>query len=105
MGWDGAGETFRPFPWREHERERHNKPKSAKGQKKINTQLLKTETKKRQRLKALGIDYSFPGYAASAQKHKSHVADEGDSEEGESEEKEDETEDKSKPGVKKGGKK
>ena len=23
--WEGANEKFRPFPWREHERERHNK--------------------------------------------------------------------------------
>mmetsp|Transcript_101262 Transcript_101262/g.290529 ORF Transcript_101262/g.290529 Transcript_101262/m.290529 type:complete len:130 (+) Transcript_101262:421-810(+) len=63
--WEGAGEKFRPFPWREHERERHNKPKDAATQKKVNAQLLRGESKKRQRLKALGIDYSFPGYSSS----------------------------------------
>ena len=75
----------------------------------MNAQLLRGETKKRQRLKALGIDYSFPGYAASAGEQESEESEEeGDSEEEEEEsegDSEEESEDEPAPVVKKGAKK
>ena len=63
--WKGANKEFRKFDLRAHHAERVNRPKTAAAQAKANRRLLKKETKKREKLKALGIDYDFPGYAAA----------------------------------------
>lgn len=52
--------------WQDKEREVVNKKeRSMDGIKKITKRLLSREKKKREQLKALGIDYDFPGYQAS----------------------------------------
>eukprot|EP00978_Attheya_sp_CCMP212_P015174 scaffold39086_cov31-Attheya_sp.AAC.1 len=52
---------------RTENREQVNKPKTEQGIKRITARLLKREVQKREQLKKLGIDYDFPGYAASSQ--------------------------------------
>jgi nucleolar protein 15 len=54
--------------WRKKERDIVNKERSIEGIKKITKKLLSREKKKREQLKALGIDYDFPGYAASLER-------------------------------------
>ncbi len=60
--------------WQDKERAIVNKERSMDGIKKITQRLLSREKKKREQLKALGIDYDFPGYEASMQ---TVVADKG----------------------------
>jgi len=52
------------------ERKKVNAVKSVDQMKKITKRLLNREKKKREQLKALGIDYDFPGYAASVTQNK-----------------------------------
>jgi nucleolar protein 15 len=61
----GANKKFKVMPWRLIARQRHNEPKTGKQQQKIVSRLLKKEAKKREKLKAAGIDYDFSGYAGS----------------------------------------
>jgi len=62
--FDGANKKFRVMPNKKIARERHNAPKTQWAQKRTEKKLLGKEAKKRQKLKDLGIDYEFPGYAA-----------------------------------------
>ena len=52
--WKGANKEFRKFDLRAHHAERVNRPKTAAAQAKANRRLLKKETRKREKLKALG---------------------------------------------------
>merc|ERR1712178_679242 len=47
-------------------RKNFNKPKTAQQATKRESQLLKGEKRKRSKLEALGIEYEFEGYVASA---------------------------------------
>jgi nucleolar protein 15 len=58
-----AHRKFHKVPWAKLERERHNQPRGAKQQDKRVKNLLKKEAKKRKKLAALGIEYTFKGYA------------------------------------------
>lgn len=44
----------------------YQKAKTPEGQSKVNSRLLKQESKKRKTIEALGIEFDFPGYQASA---------------------------------------
>lgn len=63
----GANKKFVKVPWKKIERLRHNKEKEPQQAEKIAERLVAKETKKRERLSALGIDYDFPGYSALRQ--------------------------------------
>lgn len=52
----------------DNQRKKVNATKSVDQMKKITKRLLNREKKKREQLKALGIDYEFPGYTASIRK-------------------------------------
>lgn len=67
--------------WQNKEREAVNKDRSMEGIKKITQKLLSRERKKREQLKALGIDYDFPGYKASAARVNGAVTEEKPKEE------------------------
>mmetsp|Transcript_16881 Transcript_16881/g.20618 ORF Transcript_16881/g.20618 Transcript_16881/m.20618 type:complete len:327 (+) Transcript_16881:133-1113(+) len=54
--------------WQDKNRKVVNQERSIQGIKKITKRLLGREKKKRQQLEKLGIDYDFPGYAASAER-------------------------------------
>lgn len=60
----GADRKFKKISWRKMEREKHSKAKTATGAKQCLTRLLKSESKRRQRLSDLGIEYDFPGFEA-----------------------------------------
>lgn len=51
--------------WYDKEREKVNKDRSMEGIQKITKRLLSRERKKRKQLERMGIEYDFPGYAAS----------------------------------------
>lgn len=63
----GANKKFVKVPWKKIERLRHNKDKEPEQAEKVADRLVKQETKKRQRIASLGIEYDFPGYAAQRQ--------------------------------------
>ncbi|CAK4613158.1 unnamed protein product [Aphanomyces euteiches] len=69
----GANRTFRPFPYRKIAVREHNAPKTFEQQEAANKRLLVKEEAKRNKLKALGIEYEFPGYAESVSSKSSHV--------------------------------
>ncbi|KAH9116851.1 hypothetical protein AeMF1_009254 [Aphanomyces euteiches] len=69
----GANRTFRPFPYRKIAVREHNAPKTFEQQEAANKRLLVKEEAKRNKLKALGIEYEFPGYAESVPSKSSHV--------------------------------
>ncbi|CAK4552460.1 unnamed protein product [Aphanomyces euteiches] len=69
----GANRTFRPFPYRKIAVREHNAPKTFEQQEAANKRLLAKEEAKRNKLKALGIEYEFPGYAESVPSKSSHV--------------------------------
>ncbi|ETW05038.1 hypothetical protein H310_04083 [Aphanomyces invadans] len=69
----GANRTFRPIPYRKLAIREHNAGKTYEQQEAINARLLAKETIKRNKLKALGIEYEFEGYAGSAPAKSSHV--------------------------------
>jgi len=66
----GATSSDRIEYWRAKEREVMNRERSMEGIKKITKRLLSREKKKRERLKALGIEYDFPGYTESVERVK-----------------------------------
>ncbi|KAG9410596.1 MKI67 FHA domain-interacting nucleolar phosphoprotein [Aphanomyces cochlioides] len=68
----GANRTFRPFPYRKIAVREHNAPKTFEQQEAANKRLLAKEEAKRNKLKALGIEYEFPGYAESVPSKSSH---------------------------------
>jgi len=70
--WKGANRKFRYIPRGKNEIMRQNKERNIEEHKKHMSNLLKKESRKRRKLKALGIDYSFPGYAAKADKSAQH---------------------------------
>ncbi|XP_068744059.1 MKI67 FHA domain-interacting nucleolar phosphoprotein-like [Montipora capricornis] len=78
--WKGANEKFRYVSRGKNEIKRQNREKNEKEYgKQINNVLLK-ERKKRKKMKDLGIDYDFPGYASEVKakrpKHKRFDDDE-----------------------------
>lgn len=58
--------------WQEKNEQAQNRKKSAKVLQQITKRLVSREDKKREMLTSLGIDYDFPGYAASAKTIKSN---------------------------------
>jgi len=61
--WIGANRKFRPIPKGRVERLKHNAPKTDEQKAQITTRLVKREQMKRDRLRELGIEYDFDGYA------------------------------------------
>jgi nucleolar protein 15 len=59
----GANKKFRPIPWRLIARQRHNATKTMEQEETKVKRLVKREKRKRKKLKELGIDYEFEGYA------------------------------------------
>lgn len=65
--WVGANRKFRKIPWAKINRERHNRPKSEAQLEKSTKRLLKRESKLREKLSTIGMDYDFAGYSALKQ--------------------------------------
>ncbi|KAI2498114.1 hypothetical protein MHU86_16366 [Fragilaria crotonensis] len=61
----GSDRVFKKIDWAGLHRAKVNRPKPAKKMKEITQRLISRDRKRRERLKAMGIDYDFPGYAAS----------------------------------------
>ncbi|RLN93507.1 hypothetical protein BBJ28_00012347 [Nothophytophthora sp. Chile5] len=70
----GANKTFKPLPRQAIARNKHNAEKSYEQTVANNKRLVTKEKQKRNALKALGIDYEFPGYAAQVPAKKQHIA-------------------------------
>lgn len=62
--WKGADRKFVVRPWRQLEKKRRSKTKTAEEEAAHMGKLLAREAAKRKKFAALGIDYEFPGYAA-----------------------------------------
>lgn len=62
--FQGANRKFKAIPWVKLARARHNAKKTPEERKVINEKLIAKDEQRRDKLKALGIDYDFPGYAA-----------------------------------------
>ncbi len=60
----GANRKFKTIPWNKIQRIKQNKAKTPEETEKITARLLAKEEEKRNKLKELGINYEFPGYAA-----------------------------------------
>ena len=93
----GANRKFRVKPVGKIERERHNRVRDEAGHAKMVGRLVAREKKQRDKLRALGIEYDFQGYAEAAPREDMEVEEEesegGEEEsEGEEEESEDEEE-------------
>lgn len=72
--WKGSDRKFRHIPRRKIEIKRQNKEKTDKEYEKQVSNILKKEQKKRKKMKDLGIDYEFPGYASEVKaKHPKHT--------------------------------
>lgn len=65
--FEGHDRVFTKVDWTARHREQVNKSKSAEAMSRITRRLLAREKKKRETLKAMGIDYDFPGYQASTE--------------------------------------
>jgi len=61
----GANRKFKKIPYRKIAKEQHNKPKEPEQAERTIKRLVKNENKKREKLKELGIEYDFAGYAAN----------------------------------------
>jgi nucleolar protein 15 len=59
-----ADRKFRPMPWRQLARRRHNQPRDDRHLKARAHALLVHERHKRRHLASLGVQYSFPGYVS-----------------------------------------
>jgi len=59
----GANKKFRPVPWQMIARKHHNRERTEEECSKAITRLGRKEQRKREKLKALGIEYDFKGYA------------------------------------------
>ena len=68
LAYSQAGHTssYRLKILHDKQRKQTNAPKSVEQLNKITKRLLSREKKKREQLKALGIDYDFPGYTTSS---------------------------------------
>lgn len=62
--WKGSERKFYSIPRQQEEITKHNKEKSKKEHEKQVENILKKEKRKRKKIKDLGIDYDFPGYAS-----------------------------------------
>lgn len=60
--WVGANKKFQQVPWRSIARKQHNDRRTAQQQQQRQAKLVRKETKKRQKLAELGIEYDFDGY-------------------------------------------
>jgi nucleolar protein 15 len=69
----GANRTFKVVPYQKLAREQHNGPKTAEQVRKQQERLVEQENKKRQKLKEMGVDYTFQGYAAQLPATAQHV--------------------------------
>lgn len=58
-----SSRRMRTVPWAKLDAAKRNAPKSEAQITKIHKKLTERDSKKRKQLEALGIDYSFPGYA------------------------------------------
>ena len=58
----GADEEFKAFPWRKMAKAESNMKRTPKQHSNRIKRLGKAETKKRNKLEALGIDYDFKGH-------------------------------------------
>ena len=65
--FDGHDRAFTKVDWQAKHREQVNKEKSADVMNVITKRLLAREEKKKAALKAMGIEYDYPGYKASAE--------------------------------------
>uniref|UniRef100_K3X1Z3 RRM domain-containing protein n=1 Tax=Globisporangium ultimum (strain ATCC 200006 / CBS 805.95 / DAOM BR144) TaxID=431595 RepID=K3X1Z3_GLOUD len=70
----GAGKLYKPVPWTSIARNKHNAEKTYEQTLAQNKRLVLKEKAKRKALKALGIEYDFPGYAAQVPAKKTHIA-------------------------------
>jgi nucleolar protein 15 len=61
----GSDRVFKKIDWAGLHRAKVNRPKPAKKMKEITKRLISRDRTRRERLKAMGIEYDFPGYAAS----------------------------------------
>ena len=71
-----SGRPFQRIDWTARHRAKVNAPKSNGKLNNITKKLLQRETQKRAKLLELGIDYDFPGYAASSIAFPSKVVEE-----------------------------
>ena len=71
----GSNRKFRPIPWRLIAKQKHNAPRTEAQQLQRVKNLHSKEAKKREKLKALGIEYDFAGYAGKDVTKVSNVAD------------------------------
>ena len=62
----GSNRKFRPIPWRLIAKQKHNAPRTEAQQAQRVKNLHSKEAKKREKLKALGIEYDFVGYAGKS---------------------------------------
>jgi len=69
--WKGANRKFRFIPRGKNEIRKQNKEKTDKEYEKQVRNILKKEQKKRKKIKRLGVDYEFPGYASEAKTKRS----------------------------------
>mmetsp|Transcript_13116 Transcript_13116/g.15860 ORF Transcript_13116/g.15860 Transcript_13116/m.15860 type:complete len:245 (-) Transcript_13116:649-1383(-) len=60
----GANRVFKEVPWQKINREIHNKELTYEEEVNRTQRLLKREEKRRERIKAAGIDYEFEGHSA-----------------------------------------
>lgn len=60
--WVGANKKFQKVPWRSIARKKHNQERTGDQQRRRQEKLIKTENRKRRKLRELGIDYAFDGY-------------------------------------------
>jgi nucleolar protein 15 len=58
----GADRKFKPVPWRDINRSRHNKVVTEEDYLKHVDRLVKGDDKRRKKLAELGLEYDFPGY-------------------------------------------
>eukprot|EP00696_Hemimastix_kukwesjijk_P009077 gnl/Hemi2/21508_TR7160_c0_g1_i1.p1 gnl/Hemi2/21508_TR7160_c0_g1~~gnl/Hemi2/21508_TR7160_c0_g1_i1.p1 ORF type:complete len:204 (+),score=54.62 gnl/Hemi2/21508_TR7160_c0_g1_i1:106-717(+) len=71
--FSGCKKKFKKIPWRKLEKKVHNKERTPEEQQKVVDKLLRKEQQKREKIAALGIDYTFTGYAGSVPPQATHV--------------------------------
>ncbi|EQC29408.1 hypothetical protein SDRG_12871 [Saprolegnia diclina VS20] len=69
----GANRKFRPLPYKKMAIRAHNAPKSFEQQEAANARLIAKEEAKRAKLAAIGVEYTFAGYAGALPAKASHV--------------------------------
>jgi len=68
----GADRPFVKVPWVRREIQKRSQKRTPQQVQKRSAKLIQKDAKKRRQLAALGIDYEFPGYSASAAPAKKH---------------------------------